>query len=146
MPKGFTTIELFIVVGIMLITAAAAAPFYSGLQVSAQLNESNAQIAQNLRLARGQSVARLNNTAHGVKFLANSYVIYQGASYAGRDTAYDRAVAIDSPLSLSTTFTNDEVNFAMATGIPSNTGTTTLVHSAGGSRSVYLNSFGVVTE
>ncbi|MDD4333098.1 MAG: hypothetical protein PHT51_03220 [Patescibacteria group bacterium] len=146
MTRGFTTIELFIVVGIMVIIIAGALPMYSNLQVTSQLNETNSQIAQTLRIARQQSVARLNNINHGVKFTANSYTLYQGSSYALRDITYDRTISLDSALTIATTLTSDEVNFSLATGIPDNTGTTTLTHSAGGTRQVNVNSFGVVTE
>ena len=67
MTKGFTIIELLIAIGITVVLVAAASPIYGNLQVSTQLNESSAQITQDLRLAREQSRAGVNGAAHGIK-------------------------------------------------------------------------------
>jgi type II secretory pathway pseudopilin PulG len=146
MRKGFTTIELLVVIGIMVITVAAVLPMYSNLQVTAQLNETNSQIAQTLRIAKEESMSRLNNANHGVKFFSGSFVLYQGTSYALRDNSYDRTVTLEPVLSITTTLVGDEINFTRASGLPDTTGTTTLTHMVNGTRHVFINSYGTVTE
>ncbi len=146
MKKGFTIIELLIVIGIIIIAAAAALPIYSNLQVSSQLNETNAQIAQTIKNAREKSVAGLNNSRHGVKFNPSSYTLFQGDSYATRESLYDRTIDLDDVLTITTNLTNDEIVFARGSGIPNNTGIITLNHDVQGSRTVTINEFGLVDE
>jgi prepilin-type N-terminal cleavage/methylation domain-containing protein len=144
--SGFTLIELLIVIGITLLVGAAAVPIYGSLQVSTQLNENSSLVIQTVRTAREYSVARLNNAAHGVYITSTTYTLYQGSSYAARDSSYDRTTTLDSALTLSTTLTGSEVNFSKGLGVPNNTGTITLTHDVQGSSTITINSFGMVEE
>lgn len=146
MNKGFTIIELLIVVGITVILAAAASPIYGNLQVSTQLNEVSAQIAQDLRLAHEQSRAGVNGAAHGVKFEQSRYTVFQGSSYFSRSSAYDRVNVFSDSLTIVTNFLNDEVVFPPGIGSPNASGTIIITHAAKGSRTITLNSVGSVTE
>ena len=149
--KGFTIIELLIVIAITLILATLSASLYGNLQVSSQLNDSTSQMLQATRTARERSVARVNNSAHGVYFEINPgaddrYILYQGSSYAARDSSHDRATTLANSLSLSTTLTGSEVNFSMGFGVPDNTGSVILTHDVNGTRTITINSFGMVEE
>lgn len=151
--KGFTLIELLIVIGIVLISVAAVAPIYGNLQVSSQLNEDSSQLIQTLRLARERSMARLNNTQHGVYFEVNTpgqdkYILYQGVSYDSRNSSYDREVVLDEVLNFSLPggVTEYEINFSKGLGVPNATGTITLTHDVSGTRFIVTNSFGMVEE
>ncbi|MFC1701097.1 Tfp pilus assembly protein FimT/FimU [Patescibacteria group bacterium] len=146
--KGFTFIELLIVIAIMLVIAVAASPIYGNLMASSQLNENTSQIIQIVRTAREQSSAWLNDSAHGVYFniTEKKYILYQGDSYASRNTNYDRETSLDSSLSLSTTLSNNEINFSKGLGMPNNTGNITLSHDASNSRIITINSFGMTEQ
>jgi len=148
--RGFTLIELLIVIAITLILAAAVAPIYGNLQVSGQLNETSAQIIQALRTARERSLARFNTTQHGVYFQSDRYALYQGASYALRESDYDREVILDDSLGLSWSLTGTgdagDVNFSKGLGVPNKRGTITSTHDASGTRTIAINSFGAVEE
>lgn len=157
MRKGFTIIELLVVIGISIILAAAAAPLYNGLQVTAQLNDNTSLIIQTLRTAREQSLAGYNNARHGVYFDNNvgsvsSYILYQGDSYATRQTSYDRQMFFDPALIVSSTdfvlinVADIDINFARGTGVPNNIGTLQLIHDVNGGRSILLNAIGSVEE
>jgi len=149
--SGFTLVELFIVIGITLVLAAAAVPIYSNIQVSAQLNENTSQITQTLRTARERSVARFNNSSHGIYIETNiggddRFILYQGDSFIARDSTYDRAVTLDKALSLSTTLTGNDIHFSKGLGVPNETGTITLTHDVEGSRSISVNRLGGIEE
>jgi len=146
--KSFTLIELLIVIAITLILAAVVAPIYGNLQVSGQLNENSSQAIQTLRTARGRSMARYNKAQHGVYFQTDRYTLYQGTSYGERVSAYDREVVLDEALSFSLPDGGSEyeINFSKGLGLPDATGTITLTHDVSGSRSIIINSFGMIEK
>lgn len=144
--KGFTLVELMIVIGITTILTGVSSVVYGNLQKSTQLNDISAQISQNLRLAREQSLAGLNDKSHGVKFNSNQYILYQGDNYTGRSVAYDRSFSVSSALTITADVSGQEVNFSRGTGLPSATGTITIAHSIGGAKSVIINSDGIILE
>lgn len=151
MKSGFTLIELLIVMALVVLLIGAAMPIYSNFQTSSQLNESAAQIASTLRLARTLSVARQNNSSYGV-FIdaspggADRIILFSGTSYAGRDSAYDRITTFDSALSVALALSGGamEVMFSRAQGVPSATGTISITHTTTGSRAVSINALGAV--
>jgi prepilin-type N-terminal cleavage/methylation domain-containing protein len=131
--RGFTLIELLIVISVTLVLAVASAPIYGNLQVSSQLNDSGDQIIQTLRTAHAYSMGRLNNASHGVYFeinpsAADRFILYQGTTYATRDSTYDRAATLGSNIVISTTLSGNETSFSKGIGSPSATGTITVSH------------------
>lgn len=142
--EGFTLIEILIVIGITIALTAVVVPIYGNLQVKSQLNENSSQIIQTLRTARQRSVARFNNEQHGVKLLTNGYILYQDLV----DSDYDREVILDESMSLSWNLSGgaDSINFSKGLGLPDVTGTVTLTNEISGSRSIIINSFGLVEE
>ncbi|MBI4252821.1 hypothetical protein HY623_01415 [Candidatus Uhrbacteria bacterium] len=148
---GFTLIELLIAMALMIVLIGAAAPLYSNLQTSSQLNESAVTVASTLRLARTRSVARQNNSSYGVYIEANAggadrLILFAGISYAARNPAYDRITTFDSALSVTPMLSGGvtEIVFSRATGVPSATGTIGISHATTGSRSVSINALGAV--
>jgi prepilin-type N-terminal cleavage/methylation domain-containing protein len=148
-PKqGFTLVELLIVIAISLIVLAAAVPIYGNLQGTAQLNDVTSGIIQATRTARERSMNRLDNSSHGVYIdIAtgdDSYVLYQGDSYATRDSSYDRSTTLDTAIVLSTTISGADINFSKGLGIPNNTGTITVTHDVNGAETITINALGSV--
>ena len=147
---GFTLLELLLVVAIIAILASAIAPVSSRLFSSAQLNENAASIVQTLRTARQRSVARFNDTTHGVYFEINEgadrFILYQGTSYATRNSAYDRIEILDDSITMTTNISGNEVTFFEGNGTPSATGTITLNHQVYGSESVSVDARGKIEE
>lgn len=149
--RAITLVEVLIVVAISLVLVTAATPIYSNIQVSTQVDDAASQIIQTIRIARGRAIARVNNASHGVYFDATAkppaYTLYQGDSYALRNSIFDRTTKLDPPFQMSSTFPASDVNFSKGAGT-STAGTITLIHSAGGSRTITITSsvttFGVV--
>ncbi len=153
--NSFTLIELLIVIGIMLLLTAVTVPIYGMLQVSSQLNENSSQAVQALRIAKERSMSRFNNSSHGVYFETNligedKYVLYQGVSYAARESSYDREYVLDDVLKLSWSLlgVGDEgdINFSKGLGVPGKTGTIILIHDVSGARSIIINNLGAIEE
>lgn len=154
MKKGFTLIEFLIVISIMLILALVALSMFDRLYSSTQLNENALQIIQTLRIARERSIAGYNNSAHGVFLTLTNpykYVIYQGNSYATRNSSFDREVFLDQTLSFSASdlvLTGGEIdiNFFQSSGIPNNIGTIIITQNSIASRLIKINSIGLIEE
>ncbi len=151
--KGFSLVELIVVITIIFIVTAAVVPIYGNLQSSSQLNETTSQAVQALRMARERSVSRYNNSRHGVKFdnisSPNKFVLYQGDSYATRDSAYDRETILAETMSLVTTGLSpagDEINFSMGLGAPDKTGSININHTIEGFKVISINEYGSVAE
>ena len=154
--KGFTLTELLIVIAIGIILVTASVPIYSNLQVKAQLNESATQVVQTLRTAREYSLSRYQDSAWGV-FIDNNlmtddgYVLYKGDSYETREADYDRETSLDIPLSFinlgfNLTGANIDINFSKGLGKPNNVGSLVINNNVEGSRTIVVNSLGMVEE
>jgi len=146
--RGFSAVELIIIIAITIILAAMAAPVYGNLQSSTQLNEESAQVVQILRIARERSASGFNNARHGVKLEAGKYILYQGPSYTSRNSDYDKNITLNNNLNLVWVLSggSSEINFSKYIGIPNSTGTINLGHSVKGNKNITINDFGLVEE
>jgi Tfp pilus assembly protein FimT len=122
---GLTMIELVITLGIVLILAAVAIPLTSNIFSSARINETGETLAQDIHLVRTRSIARLNNSAHGIFFDVDvngpdAYTLFQGDSYAARDQNYDKVVEIPDNMRLFTfIWPSQTLLFSRGLGTPS---------------------------
>lgn len=100
---GYTLLELLVVVAIVFALVGVALPIGLDFYNQYLLTEERDNLVQVLRKARSEAMANINQKPHGVAFLANQYVLFQGASYASRDTDWDRfynhsgKVSLDAP-------------------------------------------------
>ncbi len=154
--RGFTLLELFIVIAISLVLVLASLPIYSNLMVHSQLHETSAQIVMTLRDARESAMSGYRDSAYGV-FLsaptsgAHSYVAYAGNSYSTRDSNYDRtypleAVVTFASVDLATTTSGIDINFSKGFGRPANVGHFQIIHSVQGTVDIGINNLGRVEE
>jgi prepilin-type N-terminal cleavage/methylation domain-containing protein len=146
MQKGFTIVELLIVISIILLLAMASFPIYGNLQASSQLDENTSVLIQTLRTARVNSIARVNNSHYGVKLFNNYYVLYQGSTYESRDSSFDRRIDLGSVLRLSWTLSSDDINFSAGNGTPDKIGTIILIHEITGNKVISINTAGMIEE
>ncbi len=150
--KGFTLVELVVVLGIFIVLITISFPTYSNWHVAAQIDSANEDIIQAIRLAKMRSIAGYNNLSHGIFFNNNesgsdSYTLYQGSSYASRDADYDRQISLSETLSSTTTIQNSEINFSKGLGLPSATGTIIIIHSnTNETATITINSLGAVNN
>jgi len=147
--KGFTYLELILVVALTLIIFTMGTSIYGNLLTITQIHDSSKQITYALRLAQLRSNHRLNNSQHGVYFEINTpgddrFILYQGNDYSSRDISFDQVNTLGPALSISTTFTGDEINFTAGTGSPDQTGIITLTHSTSGNKNIIVNQLGMV--
>ncbi|MDB5189568.1 MAG: hypothetical protein JWL82_525 [Parcubacteria group bacterium] len=120
--KGFTLIEMLIVVS--LITAVAALGLFVSMDSfrSYHFHNERDTVVSTLQKARSQAMSNMcfgnsctNGKPHGVYFgTKGSYVIFQGASYAARDTGVDEVIEAKDAAATITGFTS--VVFARLSG------------------------------
>ena len=152
--RGFTMVELLIVIALSFILVIASLPIYGQLQVRAQLEETSAQLVQALRVVRQNSLARYGGGPHGVFFDINPsgqdrFILYRGDNYVSRDPNYDIVQTLDEALIITNLdFSLDgggiDINFSAGLGRPNNIGSFLLTHVVQGERVISINSFGKI--
>jgi prepilin-type N-terminal cleavage/methylation domain-containing protein len=121
--QGFTLIELFMVMLLVLVIAFLTIPIGVGFFQTQTLDEASSGVIETLRRAQSQSVFQKNDSAFGVKLLSGSYVLFQGTTYATRTQSEDESFSFATGI---TTSGIDEVVFSKQNGTPNTTGTITL--------------------
>jgi prepilin-type N-terminal cleavage/methylation domain-containing protein len=138
--KGFSLIELLIVIGILAILGAIMAPIGAGLLSRNNLRTKTDEVIISLQAARVNSMSGKEDSPWGVSIGANQIILFKGTSFAARDQAFDEVFGYPSSL----TITNSEVVFDLVTGLPSSSTTINLNGPGSLSEVVIVNSNGAV--
>ena len=141
--RGFTLLEVMIVIAILAVVMGATMSSGFGFYTSQSLMGERDGLVSLLRHARGRAMNNTNQSNHGVyvSTSTNQYVLFQGDSYASRAQDYD----IPFPKSPSVAFTGPtEILFTTIVGTASVSGTITL--SVGnGAMNISVNNEGRVS-
>lgn len=113
--KGFTLIEVILVVGLTIAIAAVALPSPARFVFSQQAAVVADELAGSFRKAQGYAMAGKGGSAWGVAVRDGRIVLFQGSSYDSRDASYDEAYDIPMRVDVSGL---DEVVFAGPSGHP----------------------------
>jgi prepilin-type N-terminal cleavage/methylation domain-containing protein len=144
--RGFTLIEVMIVGVLIVAIATIAMPVSNRFQSSSQLNESTALLIEDLRLAGQDSFSGYQNTSYGVKFFADSYLVYAGDNYANRDVTRDRVINLLPTLRLSWLLMDREEIHFNRQGLPSVWGQIRLTHDNAEQKIIELNGLGSINQ
>jgi type IV fimbrial biogenesis protein FimT len=98
-PRGFTTLEMLVVVGVLLILVGIGVPSLSGMVVMQQLKNAAFDLSSTLSLARSEALTR--NAAVTIDPLEGNWargwtVTDEGGRVIRRQSAYGR-VALSGP-------------------------------------------------
>ena len=118
--SGFTLIESLLVVALFGVVAVFMFPLTLSFYNVQILSEIEIGVQTALQNAQVNAVTQKNDSAHGVKMLSDSYVLFQGDSYLTRNTLLDTPILYPSTLEYTGV---DEIVFEQYTGKPSATGT-----------------------
>jgi prepilin-type N-terminal cleavage/methylation domain-containing protein len=142
--RGFTLIELVIVLAIMLMLSAIVGTLSSNTLPKNQLQSESETIVENLRRAQALTIAGKQDQLWGVHLTSSTLTLFAGTSYATRDTQYDQVRSLPAGLSVSGL---TDVVFEAITGETTNTGTTTLTADATSETvSITVNARGLVEK
>ena len=143
MKRAFTLIELLLVVAMIGLLVFVSGPIYQVFQGRNDLQIAGETLANNLRRAQFLSQGGVENSAWGVNISTTSPTItlFKGDNFVSRDATWGEATTLSSGIIPSGLL---EVDFAKFSGVPSNTGTTTLTLNSQTVYYVNINSEGRV--
>jgi prepilin-type N-terminal cleavage/methylation domain-containing protein len=143
--RGFSLIEVIMVVSLVGAIAGVGIPLYRDYQIRNDLNLATEQVTQGLARARLLSQAAQNDDNWG--FYAPAGVLYKGDTYDTRDPAFDETYPMPSTITIQGLM---EVNYGKIGGVPDATGEITLTTINDDTRNVLIEvkteSIAVVTE
>lgn len=139
---GFTLLEVLLSVAIIALIAGVGAPIYQSFQVRNDLDVATNTISQSLRRAQVLSQAVDGDTTWGISVQSGAITLFQGASYASRNTNFDEV--FDLPGSITTSGVS-EIIYEKFTGEPQTTGTVTLTSNTNEAKNITINEKGTIT-
>lgn len=113
--KGFTLIEILLVVGILMILAILTLPITFDFYRSQQLNTHAQELTQTLRRAQLKAMSVESGSSFGVYLTDDNYTLFKGPSFASRDVQYDEVFDLPRIIAVSGI---KEVVFSKFEGIP----------------------------
>jgi prepilin-type N-terminal cleavage/methylation domain-containing protein len=129
--KGFTLIELVVVLALVALFTGLAIPALRIAQRGSALNDESLSMVAVLRLAQSRTVSSEQASKYGVFFDMSTspdrYVLFRGETYAARDVASDEVHALPVSVEIAgTTLPGAETVFQKVSGAASGAGSITL--------------------
>ena len=138
---GVTLLEVMLSVAVIALLAGMAAPVYQSFQVRNDLDVAANTLAQTLRRAQLLSKIGVNEGAWGVFVQSGSITLFQGDTYAGRNTAYDEVWSVPNSISVSGVA---EIVYTKFIGTTLTPGTITLTSSSNEVRLLEFTNYGTI--
>ena len=137
---GFTLIEFLIVGATIILLSGFFLPIGFGFYQTQNVDEARENTVTLLRRVQSQALFQKNDSPFGVKFFSDSYLLFQGSSYASREQSEDEVFIIPSGVTISGP---GEVVFSKFTGFPNVVGVISVI-SGGYIKNIDINSQGKV--
>ncbi len=140
--SGFTLIEVLLSVALIAGAFAVTGPVLHSFYLWSELNVVATETAQSLRRAQVLARSGQDDSQWGVRIDSGLVTIFQGPSYAGRDSTYDELMTYPQAITASGL---SEVVFVKSSGAPSATGTITFTSPQGQTKVITVNAEGAVS-
>jgi len=129
MKKGFTVIEVLIVITVLTILFSLSFSSFSFFRKKSQLNSSTEEILTLIRSAQSKTLFSESDNNWGVYFTANEAILFKGPNYDSRITEFDRKLTLPGIIKISSVNLageKSEIVFERLTGKTFQIGTITL--------------------
>lgn len=137
--RGFTLVELLLSVSIIGLLVGLSAPVYSLFAARNDLDISAQSVADGLRRAQSYARAGRDDAQWSVQIQGENAVLYQGTTYASRNTGEDEVLSMDGVTASGLS----NIQFAKVSGTPNMSGSITLT-SNNETRVITINAQGMV--
>lgn len=142
MQAGFTFVEVLLVVALILTLSILSTGFYARFFTQNAVTNTSDQLVSSLRKAQMYAMIGKQNGTWGVKYASNQIILFQGTTYATRNSALDEKYDVISQVSITGL---NEITFSRTTGTPSATATISVSGNTN-TTSITLNSQGMVNR
>ncbi len=151
MPKtssenGFTLVEAIIAIAIIGVLSGLSVPYFNSFLARNELKNESLKVVDALRTARIRAITGHSDSAWGVHFESNKYVVFKGNAYNASDP-FNSETVFPAVLSFATTTLNgggSDVIFNKISGETSQYGTTTIQNDINESNDIVINRIGMI--
>jgi len=102
--KGFTLVELLVIVGILVILATISVSVFRFFQRESDLNNNAEETINILRLAQSKTLASEGASQYGVYFdtsvSPHQYILFKGSDFATRDASFDEIYELSNTVEI----------------------------------------------
>ena len=148
MKKGFSLIEIVIVIAIFVVLFALTLTAFSRFNSNQALNRSVSEVTSVLNEARALTLASFDNTVYGVHLLSDSTTLFKGQTFSPSDPD-NKITTISSKVSISNIVLSgggNDIIFQRLTGKTDQDGTMTLslVSDSSKSKTITVEVSGII--
>ncbi|MEW5908096.1 MAG: hypothetical protein AB1643_02870 [Patescibacteria group bacterium] len=139
MHNGFTLVELLIILTLIIVIFSLTIPLGINFYKNQTLDEVATDILSNLRKAHNKAVFQKNDSAFGIKFFPDSYILFQGNNFSSRIQDEDENFSL--PYSINVNGIS-EIVFSKLSG--TTTAGALIISSGSNSKTININEQGKV--
>lgn len=144
--RGFTVLEMMLVVAMMAAIAAFTAPLLSGTMSGNEFDAAVAEARDTLEEARSASMSGRAGGIYGVHFESGLYVLFEGEAYspADPDNVAHELSGLVGITGIDIEGGGSDIVFRSVSGSPVGTGDIEFTDAAGAKTTVSVNEAGLV--
>lgn len=145
MPKGFTLVEVLMVIAITALLFAGALTFSNRFLVSSNFNTTVLEIKNTLLIAQNRAVQNFDDSNSGVHFDNTTYTLFTGDTF-DPDSTSNLSTTFSEVLSLINVDFNGTptIYFEKFTGLPLEAGSFTVDTGQNQSATISVDSAGII--
>lgn len=140
--RGFTLIEVTIVIVIFLIIAGVSIPLYFKFQEFSERESIKEEVLQSIREVQIKSLLGQNDNNYGIYFSGHNYITYTGLTFASKVAGSELSFELSDTIS---TNINTDLNFQKNTGRPTQATSIILTNDRSlANTTITINSLGLI--